>query len=82
MDPVDGPMTCIACCQVWASWRAKGLSYYQRSAMWSRHTKHLSRHPTYKAITAALEALEAVPPGTLDDYHSVLRAVMLGEVSL
>lgn len=65
MDPVDGPITCLACCQKWASWRAKGLSYAQRAALWARHTKHLNRHPTYKALTAALDAMESTPHGGL-----------------
>lgn len=66
MDPVDGPVVCLACHLKWNRWRDNGLSYAQRAALWTRHTKHLYRHRTIRVLTAALDALEAVPPGTLD----------------
>lgn len=43
-----------------------GTPYRRRLALWLRHRRNAERHPTYKALAAALEALESVPPGTLD----------------
>lgn len=39
----------------------------QRFLRWcGRWQKGMTRHPTHKALTAALDALENTPPGTLD----------------
>lgn len=40
----------------------------------ARYQRSVERHPTYKALIAALEALEAVSPGTLD-----AGAISIGE---
>jgi hypothetical protein len=32
-----------------------------------RYQRNQERHPTYKALSAALDQLEAVPPGTLEE---------------
>ena len=38
------------------------------AAMWravARYRKNMARHPTYETLSAALDAMESVPPGTL-----------------
>ena len=62
---------CRRCCEKWYTWRARGLSFWKRHAMWKRHYRNMETHPTTKALRAAIEALEAVEPGTLAEVDYV-----------
>lgn len=73
------PGVCQRCADFYISLRERGVSKRRAWALSCRYERNIESHPTYKALTGAFETLEAVPPGTLDDNHDVLRAVMLGE---
>jgi recombinational DNA repair protein (RecF pathway) len=61
-DPYEHGI-CLSCFSKWVAMEPS-------STAWVRFGKRLNRaavgHPTYKALAAALEALESVPHGILD----------------
>lgn len=65
-DDMD-PCTEVAwglCRRCWGKHPALGGSGSMQQ--WRRHQKSWEHHPTFIALTAALEALESTPHGTLD----------------
>lgn len=66
LDPLaTEPGVCDACLLKWDEWKGRGLAYPKRWAMWMKWQKNLLLHPTYKALSAALDAMESTEPGTL-----------------
>lgn len=67
LDPTDiDPGACARCRSKFWGFAHIHEPYPRRAALWFRHIKSRHTHPTYRALSAALEALESVPPGTLD----------------
>lgn len=63
-DPVDSNYPLGLCPECWYRKPYVGGAAFLRWC--DRWQKNMARHPTYKALTAALESLEEVPHGTLD----------------
>jgi hypothetical protein len=59
MDPLWGWALCARC--FYSRPRLRSVHVYRR---WLRWQKGQERHPTHKALTAALDALESAPHGT------------------
>jgi hypothetical protein len=62
-EMVAGDDACGLCLLCWAL-RPRDPSSWRRRC-WLRWQKNQERHPTYRALSAAFDALQSVPPGTL-----------------
>jgi hypothetical protein len=73
MDPMGSPVGvgvlacgwCASCRRTFEDMRERGVSWWRRYALMRRSQRGMERHPTYKALSAALDALESTPHGTL-----------------
>lgn len=73
MEPMGEPIGCGVLASGWCRWcrlkftmmRNRGVSWWRRHALMRRSMRNMESHPTYKALSAALDAMESTPPGTL-----------------